>query len=104
MKENLSPYSQEAYISKNGEIIPFKPGIEKLAKDNPEALIVPMAISGMWGSWFSRYKDGKALNGMPKRRSLRTAISINIGEPITSKNITKEQLTSIVENLRGEIK
>ena len=56
----------EAYISKDGDIIPFKPGIEKLAKDNPEALIVPMAISGMWGSWFSRHKNGKALNGVPK--------------------------------------
>jgi 1-acyl-sn-glycerol-3-phosphate acyltransferase len=94
----------EAYISKDGEIIDFKPGIEKLARDNPDAQIIPMAISGMWGSWFSRHKNGKALNGLPKRRKLRTKISINIGKPVTSEGITKENLTKIVKELRGNIK
>ena len=103
-QSELIAFFPEAYISKDGEIINFKPGIEKLAKDNPGALIIPMAISGMWGSWFSRYKNGKALNGIPKRRNLRTEISINIGKPLTPEGLTKEKLTRIVKDLRGNIK
>ena len=94
----------EAYISKDGNMIPFKRGISELTKTNKNITIIPMAISGMWGSWFSRHKNGRAMNGMPKRRNLRTKITINIGQPISSQDFDTNKLYDEVKKLRGEIR
>ena len=94
----------EAYISKDGDIIPFKRGIAELSKENSNITIIPMAISGMWGSWFSRHKNGKAMSGFPIRRSLRTKITINVGPGIKAENYTTEFLFNEVKRLRGDIR
>lgn len=55
----------EGSITRDGAISDFKKGIEKILERTPVP-VVPMALSGLWGSWFSRYK-GKAMKGLPKR-------------------------------------
>jgi len=55
----------EGSITRDGAISDFKKGIEKILDRTPVP-VVPMALAGLWGSWFSRYK-GRAMKGLPKR-------------------------------------
>jgi len=91
----------EGFITRNGEIIEFKDGISRLGKAVPELNLYPVAISGMWGSWFSRFKNGRAMNGLPKRRNFRTKITVSVGKAISGPDITPSNVRDIVENLRG---
>ena len=59
-KNHLIGLFPEGFISKDGELQGFKGGIKTIADKHPEVKIIPMAISGMWGSWLSRYPNGKA--------------------------------------------
>ncbi len=92
----------EGFITKTGEIIQFKDGIKRLGEAVPELTLYPVAISGMWGSWFSRHIDGKAMNGLPRRRSFRTKIKISVGKPIKGPDIIPEKVQDEVEKLRGD--
>ena len=93
----------EGFITKNGEMIPFKDGIKRLAERITDLNLYPVAISGMWGSWFSRFKDGKAMSGVPMRRSFRTNIRLSIGDKIEGPEIAPEVIRNKVEELRGDI-
>lgn len=55
----------EGKLTSNGEIDEFKNGVEKILKRDPVP-VVPMALKGLWGSFFS-HKNGAALSGMPRR-------------------------------------
>lgn len=55
----------EGKLTTNGEIDEFKNGVEKILKRDPVP-VVPMALKGLWGSFFS-HKNGAALSGMPRR-------------------------------------
>ena len=101
-KKELVCLFPEGFISKDGKMQSFKNGVKTIADKHPEALIIPMALSGMWGSWFSRHKGGKAMRGLPKRRSLRTKIQINFGKPVKNDSNLLKNLENEVLNLRTE--
>ena len=94
----------EGFITKDGEIKDFKEGIQRLGATIPELNLYPVAISGMWGSWFSRHINGSAMNGLPTRRSFRTKITVSVGLPIKGPDIIPSTVREQVENLRGNIK
>jgi 1-acyl-sn-glycerol-3-phosphate acyltransferase len=51
----------EGRLSQDGEIGPFKTGIERIIQRTP-APVVPMALRGLWGSFFQpplRQGDGR---------------------------------------------
>ncbi len=55
----------EGRLTKTGEIDSFRKGIETIIARNPVP-VVPMALKGLWGSFFS-HKDGMALAKLPQR-------------------------------------
>ncbi len=58
----------EGKITHDGKMSPFRPDIEKIIARNPVP-VIPMAIKGLWGSFFSR-KYGAAATKykvIPKR-------------------------------------
>src|SRR5713101_4781351 len=55
----------EGRLTPNGDLGPFRPGIERVVARTPVP-VVPMALRGLWGSFFSR-KDGRAMS-RPFRR------------------------------------
>lgn len=55
----------EGKLTKDGTIDEFKKGIERIVAETPVP-VVPMALTGLWGSFFS-HKDGHALTTRPKR-------------------------------------
>ena len=86
----------EGAITRDGEMAEFKNGILKIL-DLAPAPVIPMALSGLWGSWFSRYR-GKAMTGIPRHIP---KVSFDIGKAIQPDMVTTEQLAQQVSNLRG---
>lgn len=47
----------EGMLTRNGNMNPFRNGILKIIERNPVP-VIPIALTGLWGSYFSRKKDG----------------------------------------------
>lgn len=88
----------EGKISYDGEINPFKSGIEEIIGRTPVP-VVPMALRGMWGSFFSR-KDGKAMARPPKRFWSR--IALVAAAPVPADQVSAAGLQQQVLQLRGD--
>lgn len=86
----------EGRLTEDGEVAEFRAGIEKIVADYPVP-VIPMALSGLWGSFFS-HKDGKALTGLPRRFWSR--IKLAVGEPVASEQVRAEDLRERVLALR----
>lgn len=90
----------EGRITRTGEINRFMPGIEQIIKTTPVP-VVPMALQGLWGSFFSR-KDGAAMMKMP--RGIFSKIGIVVGAPIAPDEVTRQGLEDTIRQLRGDWK
>lgn len=88
----------EGAITRTGELQPFRPGITRILERNPVP-VVPMALSGLWGSAFSRRYQGIA-RLWPYRLFAR--IGLAAGVPIAAAEATPERLYVEVAALRGE--
>lgn len=85
----------EGDITEDGELGPFKGGIDKILSRD-EVPVVPMAISGLWGSFFSR-KHGNPMT-KPFRR-VWSRVWLTIGEPIPGEEASAERLREVVREL-----
>jgi hypothetical protein len=88
----------EGRLTADGEIGPFKAGIEQIIQRTP-APVVPMALRGLWGSFFSR-RFGKAMHNFPRR--LWSRIELVVGEPVPPEQATSVLLRERVVALRGD--
>jgi 1-acyl-sn-glycerol-3-phosphate acyltransferase len=86
----------EGRISEDGEIQPFKSGIEKVVSEQPVP-VVPIALCNLWGSLFSRRDP------LHKRRpyKLWARIEMRIGEPIPPGEVSAARLEEEIRRLRG---
>ncbi|WP_373975394.1 MFS transporter [Chitinibacter sp. SCUT-21] len=87
----------EGRITRNGEINRFMPGIERILKETPVP-VIPMALQGLWGSFFSR-KDGAAMMKWP--RGLFSKIGIIVDQAIGANEADRQALEDKVRELRG---
>ena len=92
----------EGSITATGEIGPFRPGVRQILERAPVP-VVPLALRGLWGSFFSR-KDGRAMTrplrrGLFSRIELATGLAVPAAEAATA---TAERLRDIVVGLRGD--
>jgi 1-acyl-sn-glycerol-3-phosphate acyltransferase len=88
----------EGGITRDGEILPFRPGIERILAARPVP-VVPIALRGLWGSVFSR-RDS-ALGRMRLPRRFRARIEVAIGAPVPPGEATAAELEARVRALRG---
>ncbi len=89
----------EGQITYDGELSPFRPGVERALAKRP-VVVVPMALSGMWGSFFSR-KGGGAIKKMPRRFWSR--VILRIGDPVQPEQAQAAYLqTKVAELLARE--
>ena len=88
----------EGQITRDGKFTSFKAGIEHIVTRNP-APVVPIALRGLWGSWFSRER-GRALKGNPLRW-LWARVDLRIGEAIPPGEVTAERVRERVVQLYG---
>ncbi|MEG3692123.1 MFS transporter [Vibrio coralliirubri] len=90
----------EGKLTSDGEVAEFMRGMELIIKRSPVP-VIPMALKGLWGSYFSRYK-GRACKGLPTR--FWTKLEIEAGEPISPKEASCETLRQSVSDLRGSLR
>jgi len=87
----------EGKLTDSGEMYPFRPGIERMVQDTPVP-VVPMALRGLWGSFFSRSFEGKA---MRRWRGMFSRIAIVVAPAVPPALATPEALHAQVLALRG---
>jgi len=87
----------EGKLTADGKIGEFKQGIENIISRTP-VTVVPMALKGLWGSWFSR-KNGDAMTGMPKK--FMSKIELVVGKAIPAKEVSSQSLREQVFALHG---
>jgi 1-acyl-sn-glycerol-3-phosphate acyltransferase len=88
----------EGRITDTGEMYPFRSGIRRIVERTPVP-VVPMALRGLWGSFFSR-KEGPAMT-RPFRRGIFSRIALAVGAPVPAESVTPEGLQAEVLALRG---
>ncbi|ERS09475.1 MFS transporter [Alloalcanivorax xenomutans] len=86
----------EGRLTPDGEVGEFKSGMEKIVKETPVP-VVPMALSGLWGSFFS-HKGGAALTRMPRRFWSR--VKLAVGEPVAPEAVDAKAMRNAVVALR----
>ena len=91
----------EGRITDTGEMYPFRSGIRRIIERTP-APVVPMALRGLWGSFFSR--QGGAAMTKPFRRGMLSKIALIAGSIVPPQRVTPEALQTQVEALRGDWK
>jgi 1-acyl-sn-glycerol-3-phosphate acyltransferase len=88
----------EGKITDTGELNPFRPGLQRILEQAPVP-VVPMALRGLWGSFFSRSHQGRA---MRRLRGLFSRIAVVAGPPLAPERSTSEALQETVLALRGD--
>lgn len=86
----------EGKITDDGNLNPFKTGVIKIIEKNPVP-VVPLALRGLWGSFFSR-KHGSAMTRLFPR-GLFNRIELLAGKAIPADNVTLDSLQNSVSNL-----
>ncbi len=87
----------EGKMTPDGEMKPFKEGVVRIVRRRPVP-VVPVALTGLWGSFFSR-KGGAPCTKLP--RAWRSRVEVTVGAPITPSKVTTDALFARVERLRG---
>jgi 1-acyl-sn-glycerol-3-phosphate acyltransferase len=88
----------EGQLTATGEIDRFRPGVQQIVETTPVP-VIPMALQGLWGSFFSRSHHGQA---MRRLRGVYLRISLAVGRPLAPADATPERLQREVLALRGD--
>ena len=91
----------EGKITQDGALHPFRGGVKRIVERTPVP-VVPLALRGLWGSFFSRL-GGPAMtywSRIPRR--IFSRISLVAGTPVPAQQVTPERLHELVLQLRGD--
>jgi 1-acyl-sn-glycerol-3-phosphate acyltransferase len=91
----------EGRITDSGELYPFRGGIRRIVERTPVP-VIPLALKGLWGSFFSR-RDGPAMS-RPFRRGTFSRIALEAGRAVAPGDATPESLQAAVQAMRGNWK
>jgi 1-acyl-sn-glycerol-3-phosphate acyltransferase len=89
----------EGKLTRDGEMNEFKKGVEKILERRPVP-VIPMALRGLWGSFFSHREGKPAMSRPPKRFWSR--IEVVVTAPVPGDDASATSLQKIVAGLRGE--
>ena len=88
----------EGALTRDGEIAPFKGGVERVLERRPVP-VVPMALKHMWTSMWSK-RDGR-MRQMRLPRRFRAHIEVLAGAPVDGREAKAALLEAKVRALRG---
>ncbi len=88
----------EGRLTPDGQIQPFRSGIERIIAETPVP-VIPVALDNLWGSLFSRYEKNP-LKRRPKK--LWARIGFRVGRPVPPEQASKENLQQMVGKLKDE--
>ena len=89
----------EGAITRTGELNHFRYGIGRIVAETPVP-VIPMALRGLWGSFFSR-RYGPAMSKPSLLRPF-TKIGLVADLPVAPDDVTPESLQIQVTELRGD--
>ena len=84
----------EGKLTADGEMNEFRGGVTRILEETPVP-VIPMALQGLWGSFFSRDPNKGLFHRIWSR------VVLVAGEPVAVEAATPEQLHSVVGGLRG---
>jgi 1-acyl-sn-glycerol-3-phosphate acyltransferase len=87
----------EGAMTRDGCLQPFRRGVEAIVRQTPVP-VVPIAIDGMWGSYFS-HRWGQAMSRPFKR--IWSRVTITVGAPMEPDTVTATGLARAVAALAG---
>jgi len=92
----------EGGITKDGQLQEFKGGImkiiERAREEGIEAPVIPMALTNLWGSYFSRIEQGGAMV-RPFRRGFFSRVGLNVGHAVGAREVQPNMLRERVQTL-----
>ena len=88
----------EGRLTPDGEVGAFRPGIQRILRHQPVD-VVPMALSGLWASPFSR-QSASWLERLGRLHPLRR-VTLRVGEPVPASVAEPQLLRQRVLELRG---
>jgi 1-acyl-sn-glycerol-3-phosphate acyltransferase len=92
----------EGAITRDGSLQPFKAGIlkvlERARAEGVEPPVIPMALTNLWGSFFSRIEQGGAMV-RPFRRGIFNRVGLNVGTPMAPAQVEPVALHARVGQL-----
>ena len=86
----------EGKLTTDGQINEFKAGVTRILERTPVP-VIPMALQGLWGSFFSRDPNKGFFNRLWSR------VTLVAGEPMPASEATQKVLRERVTALRGAI-
>ena len=87
----------EGVITRDGQLGEFKGGIMKILQTHPVP-VVPVALSNLWGSFFSRVEQGTAMV-RPFRRGAFARVGLVAGAALPAAQVTPQLLRQRVQAL-----
>jgi 1-acyl-sn-glycerol-3-phosphate acyltransferase len=87
----------EGGITEDGTLQPFKGGIMKILETHPVP-VVPLALTNLWGSFFSRAEGGRAMT-RPFRRGFFNRVGLVGGTALPAAQVTPDVLRERVGQL-----
>jgi 1-acyl-sn-glycerol-3-phosphate acyltransferase len=87
----------EGKLTTNGQIDEFKAGVSTVLEQT-DVPVIPLALQGLWGSFFSRDPD----KGWFKRFWSR--VTLVAGAPVSGEAALPERLRALVQALRGDVR
>ena len=90
----------EGQITRDGDFTLFRYGVQRIVAETPVP-VIPMALRGLWGSFFSR-RYGPAMR-VPSSIRLFRRISLVVGEPVPPEEADPDDLKAKVGVLRGDV-
>ena len=95
----------EGGITRDGQLQEFKGGIMKIIEraqaEGVNPPVIPMALTNLWGSYFSRIEQGGAMV-RPFRRGLYSRVGLNVGEPMEPSAVQPALLRERVAKLLAD--
>ncbi len=92
----------EGGITRDGTLQEFKGGIMKILQEAKlqgiEPPVIPMALTNLWGSYFSRIEKNGAMV-RPFRRGLLNRVGLNVGTSMLASQTTPVRLRNQVNDL-----
>jgi 1-acyl-sn-glycerol-3-phosphate acyltransferase len=85
----------EGRLTADGEIAEFRGGVMRILEQTPVP-VVPMALSGLWQSLFTRNR-----HRLRHATKLFPRIRLAVGEPLAPQAVTPQRLHAAVAGLRG---
>ena len=88
----------EGKLTRTGDMNPFRHGVAEILR-RKAVPVVPMALRGLWGSFWSRSIDARFPR--PLQRGVMSRLTLAVGEPLEPADATPERLQQVVTELRG---